>query len=310
MIVRSDVKKHLTPKGRNIPAEWAKTLLKHACFVEKWKTYENFHPKIQTILSQPRIPSKSEEWLKQRMLRITATNTASLLSETCLYGKSPFPHSNRKSLFLKKTGRSLDIMKGFSKAAIEHGIKYEEEASQVYTQVTGIDLVTEDIGMVVHREEECIAATPDKLARYFPINVEIKCPFKRIPLHAVPEYYWSQVQHQMAVLNLEETHFVQYIPKNYNPKYKDGLIDIVIIKFDEVWWQSALVEIKQFYQEVVAYYEKINMPVGTILIDFQKKQEEENMQERNIIIEKDESCYFTAKKRKTGIYKPTLPNRL
>ena len=251
MIVRTEVKKIPPVTGDKIPHEWRETLINDKNYTPEWKKYENFHPSIQRILSTTRIPTDANQWQAERRTRITATNTASIISECGLYGRCLW--KNRYQLFQTKTGQKKDSFSDDTKLAFAHGNRFEAEAANIYSQVTGIDLVEEPIGLVMHPDEDYIAATPDRLAKYFPINIEIKCPYRRRHIsHSIPSYYYPQVQHQMYVLGLEETHFVQYVPPLKNG-FK-GLLAIVIVKFDQELWEKAKIEIKQFYQEIVDFY--------------------------------------------------------
>lgn len=260
-LVVSEVPLHPPFSADQIPAEWPSTLKDYKNYESSWQKWENFHPDIQRILARPRIPSGIPRWNEERRLRLTATNLGSVLRGTSLRGKNPYV--NRYKLFLVKTGRSDEgatSMNDFNKKAIEHGHHYEAEAARFYSEATGIDLVEEDIGMLFHQKEECIAATPDRIAKYFPINIEIKCPYRRKIEHFIPDMYYSQVQQQMAVLNLQETHFVQYRPQEQ--------LDIVVVKFDPEWWQAALGESLSFWQEVVDFYAAAQKPIGSMLVDW------------------------------------------
>lgn len=265
MIIRSDVKRLA------------------AAAASSSSSAQKIHAAIQQILARPRIESYSQDWLKERKIRITATNTASIITNTSLYGKSPF--RSRQELFLLKTGRAFETFKPFVTIAMNHGTKYEAEAAEHYTKATGIEVISEDIGMLQHPTEECISATPDRLARYYPINIEIKCPFRRKPEHKMPPYYYAQVQHQMAVLELQETHFVQYIPPGLNKHFPHGLLDIVVIPFDPEWWAQALFEIKRFFQEIKDFYESIGKPLGTLLLERKEEEEQRDSQGLNKVLD-------------------------
>jgi hypothetical protein len=193
-----------------------------------------------------------------------------------------------EEMFWKKTGRERKFIQN---ANCRHGTYTEPEAASAYSFVTGIELVTkkddpatiEDIGLIrgnvlkIKDHDDCIVpdfigATPDAIAKYYPIIVEIKCPARREIKHEVPEYYFAQMQWQMAVTGIFEVHFVQYKPPNFNDSFP-GIIDIIVVKFDLEWFKLALVECEKFWKRVVDYYKMIGKPIGSKSPDFDKEIE-------------------------------------
>ena len=114
-----------------------------------------------------------------------------------------------------------------------------------------------------------MAATPDGIAQQYPLLIEIKCPYSRKIEHNIPSYYYPQVQCQMAVCNISQTHFVQYYPPSM---YRRGMIDIIVINFDKIWWTKALTMILNFWEDVKAHYNDIGKPIGTQTLDWKSKQ--------------------------------------
>lgn len=267
-IVRSDVP--FRGPFTDIPPEWRK--------VVDWKSmgpevhelaikYDRWshHPKTQQVLLRERIPCDSPYWLEKREKILSATNINSIVhSNKSIRGENNY--CSRKEVFLKKTGRGKPF---FQNGACRHGVFYEPEAARVYELVTGIELVKEQIGLIVGNTlqdyDDCIVpdfigATPDCVARYYPILIEIKCPLYRKIEHMIPDIYYPQAQFQMAVTGVQELHFVQYSPCS---AISQGLIDIVVVKFDIEWFKAALNECLLFWDEVRAYYDKIGKPLGT-----------------------------------------------
>jgi hypothetical protein len=259
------------------------------------------HPQVQGVLDRPRVQSRTMKWFEEKDHVISGTNASGvILSNPKLYGK-PFDCVREKSpksfkmaheeMFWKKTGRERKFLQN---ANCRHGTHTEPEAASAYSFVTGIELVTkkddpdtiEDIGLLhgntlrIKDHDDCITqeivvpsyigATPDAMAKYHPILVEIKCPAKKTIEHKVPEYYYAQMQWQMAVTGILECHFVQYKPPNFNDSFP-GIIDILVVKFDLDWFKLALIECEKFWQRVVDYYKLINKPLGSKSPDFDKE---------------------------------------
>ncbi len=279
-----------------IPDHWTQTLVEHPDYKEDWKKYATFHPEIQQVLIRSRIPSGTDEWHRKRLECLSATNSSSVIPKG-EYGHSVW--TSRDALFRIKTGRRSES-DGIDEKAIEHGQRYEAEGAEVYSRVTGIELVEEDIGMLSHPEEEYITATPDRLAKYYPINVEIKCPWRRkLGKRKIPDYYYPQVQQQMAVMRLMETHFVQYIPPTHWNAKGTGQIEILRIVFVPSWWNKTMSYLQAFRKEVEQFYEEKKQPIGTPFPEEEQKAEEESELDCGPLVERgEEPILRNCKKRK------------
>lgn len=76
----------------------------------------------------------------------------------------------------------------------------------------------------------------------------------------IPDYYYAQVQQQMAVLRLLETHFVQYIPPT---QQEEGQLTISRVFFDRGYWKEVVVHIHEFYETMKKFYEQLALPLGS-----------------------------------------------
>lgn len=218
-------------------------------------------PTVRWLLSRPRITQHTDDWYAQRKLRITASDIAAVL------GLNKYCSRNR--VFKKKTGQASDSSK-YVAPACEWGLRLESEAAKVYEAVTGIELIEEDIGLVVHEHLDCLGASPDRVAKYFPILIEIKCPYNRqIQPGIVPVYYNPQVQTQLQVCNMHECHFVQYIPPSLCAR---GHIDITVVERDDDWWAAQLPTILTFWDEVKHFYTVNGLPLGASCPDTKYKR--------------------------------------
>lgn len=204
--------------------------------------YSYMHPTVAKLLRRVRIPQHSNEWNVKRQVSITATNFAPIL------GQSKW--EKPAQIFKRKTKQINPVMRN---DAMNHGIYYEPEAKHVFELVTGIQLYSGDIGLVMHEEIEWVGASPDAVAVHYPFIIEIKCPAYGLIHHECPAHYYAQVQCQLAVCNIDVCYIVQYDPPNF-PVSK-GLIDIKRVDRDPAWFTSVLPEISAFYTRVLKFYE-------------------------------------------------------
>lgn len=224
--------------------------------------YSGMHPKVAMMLRRPRIDSGSERWKNKRKCMITATNVASILKKS--------PWQSRQMLFKRKTGQKEPVAKNF---AMNHGIFYEPEALRVFAMVTGIDIYQGSMGLLEHRDFDWIGATPDGVCMFYPWLLEIKCP-QRLPLkHDCPEYYYTQIQLQLEVCDMDRCYLVQYSPPNL-PLSK-GSIDILRVDRDRDWWVETLPALSQFWNEVLEFYANLGKEVGSQTVDWEQHKLEQ-----------------------------------
>lgn len=268
-VVDSDVEWRSPKQQQELPASWNAHIdsPEFAGVVPKGKecVYRKYHPSVQNVLCRGRIKSLSENWMRERQLHATATNIAAIVYKNPDM-KVKSPYVSRNKIFLKKTGRGPAFT---GNPACRHGQFYEPEAIRVYEIVTGIKCVPEDIGLLISEQNEEIAATPDAMAEQYPLLIEVKCPYSRAIEHNIPSYYYPQVQCQMAVCGMPQTHFVQYYPPS---AFRRGMIDIIVINFDKIWWTKALSMVLVFWEEVKTHYMAIGKPIGTQTLDWKSKK--------------------------------------
>ena len=216
------------------------------------------HPDIQAVLDQPRVIPNTEEWLNQRKHIISGTDCASILNKNKYRSKS--------QLFKQKTGQ---IVLTVHSAACQWGIRHEDQAAQIFEALTGIVLITEQVGLCFHPKYNNIGATPDRLGRYVPCIIEIKCPYSRKISHTCPPEYYCQIQLQLQVCNLETAYLVQYKKGTISQPFE---MDILRVERDPMWWHESLPQLLSFWDEVLNYYKKTGREVGSVTIDTSKKR--------------------------------------
>ena len=206
------------------------------------------------VLAKKRVPALSRDWFALRGRLLTASRMAACLGQNS--------YCKPDSLFLELTHQSPQF-KG--NVFTQWGQKYESEAADVYSALTGLELVEEEIGFMIHDYEKKedpgrkrYGATPDFITKNG-IVVEIKCPYKRRITHHIPPYYMAQVQMQLEVCNAPVAHFVQYLPPSENA---DGIMDIYQVMRDPSWWSRSLPEFDDFWDTVIMWYRERDRELG------------------------------------------------
>src|SRR5512138_2341358 len=113
--------------------------------------------RVQRLLSQPRIHQHTKDWYDARQNRITASDWASVLGIN--------PYCTRDQLIQRKCSRfhAAAHSPTASNPSCMWGTLHEDEAAQLYSYVTGIPLVQEDVGLVLHKQYPFIGASPDRV---------------------------------------------------------------------------------------------------------------------------------------------------
>lgn len=126
------------------------------------------------------------------------------------------------------------------------------------------NVIVEDMGLVLYTHCSYLGANPDDLVKFetHKYLLEVKCPFKRrqctileackdktfccyiedtntIQLKKSKKYY-TQVQGQMGVCQMERCDLVIYTIKDFL---------VIPIQFDNSFWESLLIKLKKFYIE-------------------------------------------------------------
>jgi putative phage-type endonuclease len=171
----------------------------------------------------------SDEWLKFRKSKIGASDAGYILR------LSPWKTANR--LWLEK----LDLIeKEPSNFAMKRGTELEEQARHKYIAMTGINVFPI---VCEHSDYDWMIASMDGLSFDERHAVEIKCPGRKDHALAldgkVPEKYYPQLQHQLAVLNLDNIDYFSF----------DGEHGVIIkIERNEEYINNLIEKEKEFYR--------------------------------------------------------------
>lgn len=198
------------------------------------------HPKVQKHLSVPLIEQRSDEWYALRKQRLTASDVATALGFN--------PYQTRHELVYKKAGGN-DTFKG--NEATRWGQKWEDVAIKKYELLYKVHVA--EFGLMPHPDIDYLAGSPDGIVKENATLIEVKCPMKRkiIP-GVVPDYYIPQVQVCMECMDLDECHFIQFIPANEKTGVQE-VLDITIVKRDKEWFTHYEPVMRLFWQEVLHY---------------------------------------------------------
>jgi putative phage-type endonuclease len=150
---------------------------------------------VAYLRSLPQPEQRSEAWYKMREGRITASDVGTILGY-CDY-------ADRESVLLKKVDTNAKFMKS---AAMEHGIKHERNAIQIYEKRNNQPLI--DFGLLPHETISILACSPDSISEDG-VMVEIKCPSSRQITGIPPKYYWAQCQIQLECCGLDRCDFLE-----------------------------------------------------------------------------------------------------
>ena len=105
------------------------------------------HPIVRELLKQPTHEQRSDEWYKQRNMRLTASDAAAALKMN--------KYNSREELLFKKCGMSKPFV---GNVATRWGQKYEDEAIEIYEKFMGKKV--HQFGLLNHPTLDCIAGSP------------------------------------------------------------------------------------------------------------------------------------------------------
>lgn len=202
------------------------------------------------------IQQNTPEWLELRKNKIGASDAPIILGDS--------PWKTPYQLWEEKLGlRPQPSMND----AMRRGHELEPIARQAYNDHTGNCVEPE---VLFHKEHEWMMASLDGVSLDRSIVVEIKCPGEKDHQAAsdgkVPDKYYAQLQHQLAVINLNLLHYFSY---------RDGDFHLIVVERDEKY-------IENLYSEEVDFWKKMQ--------DFQPPE----LSNRDYVQKKDEGWLQTA----------------
>lgn len=149
---------------------------------------------VEYLKTLPQPEQLSPEWFEMRKYMLTASDLGKVVGVTT--------HGNYKDILKKKCGLSKFSGNRYTR----FGQKYEEIACQLYSLRHQIEVC--ELGLIRHHSIPILGASLDGL-RTDGIALEIKCPSGRQITGVIPPEYYSQMQAQMAVCDLDECDFLE-----------------------------------------------------------------------------------------------------
>lgn len=212
---------------------------------------------------------KSQEWLEQRKKFLTSSDAATALDIN--------PYEKSDVLLFKKNG----ISKPFTgNIATKHGQDYEDEAIDIYCKL--MSKKNYNFGLIEWNQineirsdylndfinssgidPSFLAGSPDGIAydeQEGLVLLECKCPFGRqLKYDYCPEYYYPQVQLNMAILDIDKADFIEYIPANVvlskGQVHDKPQFNIVRIHRDYNWLTENITKLHTFWSQVLKWRE-------------------------------------------------------
>lgn len=172
------------------------------------QTKEERQLAVETILSLPQIPQRTQAWYAQGKSVLTASEFATI------YGTERAV----RQLALQKlqppaisTNRLACLT--YEMGPFDWGIRFEPVVKMILHERWGAKIL--EAGRLVHPMDPLLAASPDGLIldAEDPARVgrllEIKCPITREINQTIPFEYWCQMQIQMEVTGIDECEYVE-----------------------------------------------------------------------------------------------------
>lgn len=151
------------------------------------------------LCKSPGIPQRTPEWYAIRKLGLTASDLAQ--------ARNMGAFGSREQLLRKKLGLDPDGISSFALETMDHGVLFEAMALRCYrARNQGVKVF--EFGLMPHPTLTGFGASPDGITEWGRM-IEIKCPKSRPLKGDVPNYYYLQMQGQMAVTGLTETDYVE-----------------------------------------------------------------------------------------------------
>jgi putative phage-type endonuclease len=179
--------------------------------------------RVKTLQKKPQPAQRSPEWYLLRHHRITASEVASCLFKSqdvcknyidefnlCDFKidptKSISHYDTREEYIIKKCRAFYGENVFIDSIYTLWGKKYEEIATRLYRKMYMTDVL--EFGLLPHPRLSWIGASPDGITPDG-VMLEIKCPFSRKIDGIVPFHYWTQMQLQLEVCDLERCDFLE-----------------------------------------------------------------------------------------------------
>ena len=196
----------------------------------------------------------TEEWLKVRLGKVTASGVADVLAKTKTGVSASRANYLIKLAIQRTTGQ---IEEGFTNDAMQWGKDHEAQARVAYEVVSGN--FVDQVGFVEHPSIKWFGCSPDGLINNNGL-VELKCPnsathWSYIKDDGPPTKYYIQMQAQMACTGRSWCDFVSFDPRM--PERSKLFIKRVMR--EDAYIANMEAEVKKFLDEVAV---EVNLMKG------------------------------------------------
>jgi putative phage-type endonuclease len=180
------------------------------------------------------LDQQTDEWLKWRGQGIGASDAAAIMHASPF--KTPY------QLWLEKTGR---VPPQKQTRAMAHGVANEETAREQFIREHGIQVAP---ACFEYDDEPLIRASLDGWNEAERLVVEIKSPtsddrdHRKAKEGSIPDYYWIQMQHQMAVADAKRGIYYSWVNG-------EG-VAIPVRRSEDYWFDELLPAEQEFLRRV------------------------------------------------------------
>jgi putative phage-type endonuclease len=178
----------------------------------------------------------SADWLEMRKQHVGASDAPVIMGVS--------PYKTQHQLWEEKLGLTNN---DYSNKGTKYGQEMEEPARRAYEKLTGIIVAPT---VVFHPDRPYMMASLDGLSFDKKTAVEIKnvCEedHEKAKSGVVPEKYFPQVQHQLAVLDLPSLHYFSF---------RKGDFALVDVLKDDNYLQTLYSAEKEFWDSVLNFKE-------------------------------------------------------
>lgn len=170
---------------------------------DRFKKINTYRSKLKELKKMPLIKQRTPEWFELRKNRLTASDAHDAIAK------------NNLLLAKKKAGVYINDTNLNKVPPIKWGTMFEDMAMRCYSQRNN-NMIINEFGLIPDKELEHFGASPDGITE-LGVMVEIKCPYMRkIQDGVIPPKYYTQMQGQLAVCDLDECDYVECDFKQYN----------------------------------------------------------------------------------------------
>jgi len=167
--------------------------------------------KIQRLREIPQPVQRTSEWYKFRWNLITASNAYKAFETQASINQLIYEKCQPLKTFEENGGEEEDVKMVNTNTAMHWGQKYEPLSVMIYERKYGTKV--EDFGCIQHPVYKFLGASPDgiivnKESDRYGRMLEIKNPVSREITGIPKKEYWTQMQLQMEVCDLDECDFL------------------------------------------------------------------------------------------------------